>query len=163
VERHISSSDEKIARRLKWLALSWLVFGVLEAGRTVALIILAPQINWNWLQTSTAVTRWTDFVMAISILKGRSYGNAPKLGPGFTEWLQTWSAAMVVLSVVAAFALYSRKRWGRTSALIAAFFGLIHPVVGTVLAVYTLIVLLPASAAAEYRQIACNPETVSPR
>jgi hypothetical protein len=163
VKRDISSGDKRIARRLKWLALSWLVFAVLEAGRTVALIILAPQINWNWLQTSTVVTRWTDLVMAISIIKGRSYGNAPVLGPGFTEWLQTWSAAMVVLSAGAAFALYSRKRWGRTSALIAAFFGLIHPVLGTALAIYTLIVLLPAGAAVEYRQIACRQETVSPR
>ena len=161
--RDISSSDEKIARRVKWLGLSWLIFAVLEALRTVTLIILAPQINWNWLQSSTAVTRWTDLVMAISILKGRSYGNAPVLGPGFTEWLQTWSAAMVVLSVIAAFALYSRKRWGRTSALIAAFFGLIHPVMGTALAIYTLIVLLPSGAAAEYRQIACSQETVSTR
>jgi hypothetical protein len=76
------------------------------------------------------------------------------------EWLQTWSAAMVVLSFVAAFALYLRKPWGRTSALIAAFFGLVHPILGTILAIYTLSALLPAHAAAAYRKIALsrNPE-----
>lgn len=65
---------------------------------------------------------------------------------------------MVVLSLVAAFALYFRKSWGRTSALVAAFFGLIHPILGTFLAIYTLIVLLPANAAVEYRQIARDRE-----
>ena len=149
----VSSSREKIARRLRWLAACWLGFGVLEAGRTIALIVLAPQINSEWLQSTAAFTRWTDLVLLVSVIKGRSYPNGPVLGPGFTEWLQTWSAAMVVLSFVAAFALYARKSWGRTSALVAAFFGLIHPVVGTALAIYTLWLLLPASSAVAYREI----------
>ena len=150
----LPSSSEKIVRRLNWLALCWLIFGVLEAARTVFLIIFAPQINWNWLQSSALFGRWSDVALAVSALKGRPFASAPVLGSGFTEWLQTWSAAMVVLSLVAAFALYFRKSWGRTSTLVASFFGLIHPVLGTFLAIYTLSVLLPAHAAVEYRQLA---------
>ena len=127
----------------------------------VALIVFAPRISWDWLQSSPAFGRWTDLVLLLSVLRGRSYASAPSFGPGFAEWLQTWSGAMVVLSFVAAFALYSRKPWGRTSVLIAGFFGLIHPIVGTFLSICTLMVFLPARAAVEYRQIARDREMQS--
>ena len=157
----MSSITDKLARRAKWMATCWLIFGFLELFRMVALIIFAPQISWEWLQSSSVFVRWTDLVLLLSALKGRSYASAPSFGPGFTEWLQTWSGAMVVLSFVAAFALYLRKPWGRTSVLIAGFFGLIHPILGTILSICTLMVFLPARAAVEYRQIARDHEMQS--
>jgi hypothetical protein len=141
------------ARRLTWLASGWFVFGILESIRTVILIVLAPQLNRSWSQWSTA-SRWTDLLLVISFMKGNAYPSAATLGPGFINWLQTWSASMAALSFIAALALYARAKWGRTIVLVAALFALIHPILGTVLGIYTLSLLLPARAAVEYQHIA---------
>jgi hypothetical protein len=87
-------------------------------------------------------------------MKGNAYPSAAALGPGFIDWLQTWSASMAALSFIAALALYARAKWGRTIVLVAALFALIHPILGTVLGIYTLSLLLPAQAAVEYQHIA---------
>lgn len=117
------------------------------------LIIFTPQISQSWSQWSAA-SRWTDFFLMLSLIRGHSFSGAPTFGPGFMEWLQTWSASMVALSLVAAFGLYRRTKWGRTGAIVAALFALFHPVLGTILGIYTLSVLSPAEAGIEYQRSA---------
>jgi hypothetical protein len=62
--------------------------------------------------------------------------------------------ARAVLCLAAGFALLRRAPWARTLMLVTAFLTLIRPVSGTVLAIYTLWVLLPTASANEYEQIA---------
>jgi hypothetical protein len=59
-----------------------------------------------------------------------------------------------LLGVIAGWGLLDRQPWARILAIVLAFVTLIHLVVGTVLAIYTLWVLLPGESEREYRQMA---------
>jgi hypothetical protein len=59
-----------------------------------------------------------------------------------------------VVSILAGWGLLERQPWARTLAIVLACFSLIKVPIGTVLGIYTLWVLLPASSEEEYRQIA---------
>lgn len=51
------------------------------------------------------------------------------------------------------------RPWARILAIIMAFLGLLHPPFGTALGIYTLYVLLPSDAGAEYDRMAAAAET----
>jgi hypothetical protein len=59
----------------------------------------------------------------------------------------------VILCVVTGISLLRRAPWARTFAIVTAFLTLIRPLTGTVLAIYTLWVLLPSASGQEYDQI----------
>jgi hypothetical protein len=46
--------------------------------------------------------------------------------------------------------LMNHERWARMTAIVVGILALFHPPLGTALGIYTLWVLLPADAAAEY-------------
>ncbi|MES2391340.1 MAG: zinc ribbon domain-containing protein [Acidobacteriota bacterium] len=56
----------------------------------------------------------------------------------------------VALSGVTAYALMTRKPWGRICAIVAGILMLIHPILGTALGIYTLWVLAPAASGDDY-------------
>ena len=58
------------------------------------------------------------------------------------------------LSLLAAYGLYTRQTWGRVVAIVCAVWSLIHPVLGTILGIYTLWVLAPAFSGMEYDDLA---------
>jgi hypothetical protein len=78
-------------------------------------------------------------------------------------------AFFIGLIAIATFAtgwgLLKVKPWARMLAIIMAFLGLLHPPFGTALGIYTLYVLLPSDAGAEYDRMAAAAETgvVQPR
>ncbi len=88
----------------------------------------------------------------------RFYG----FGPGFPfphmMWLPEFISVLIfgraLLAVITGIGLLRRAPWARTLALVTAFLTLIKPLTGTVLAIYTLWVLLPAPSGQEYEQIA---------
>ena len=88
--------------------------------------------------------------------------NFHAFGPGFPfphmMWLPGFISALVfgraALAVVTGFSLLRRAPWARTLALVVAFLTVIKPLTGTILAIYTLWVLLPANSSQEYEQIA---------
>jgi hypothetical protein len=47
-----------------------------------------------------------------------------------------------------------RERWARTTAIVVGILAIFHPPFGTAMGIYTLWVLLPAEAAAEYNRLA---------
>jgi hypothetical protein len=59
----------------------------------------------------------------------------------------------VILCIVTGISLLRRAPWARTLAIVTAFLTLIRPLTGTVLAIYTLWVLLPSASGQEYEQI----------
>ena len=59
----------------------------------------------------------------------------------------------VILSLAAGIALLTRQPWGRIFAIVIAFLTLLKPILGTVLAIYTLWVLLSRNAGPEYDRI----------
>jgi hypothetical protein len=78
------------------------------------------------------------------------FGNLPWFAPLITVVLM----GRAILSAVTGIALMRRAPWARTLAIVTAFLTLIRPISGTILAIYTLWVLLPAASGQEYDQIA---------
>jgi len=83
------------------------------------------------------------------------FGEFPFAG---IPWLAPFITIIVfgraILCFATGMALSRRAPWARILALIAAFLTIIKPITGTVLAIYTLWVLLPSPSAQEYEQIA---------
>ena len=47
----------------------------------------------------------------------------------------------------------NRERWARIPAIVVGILAIFHPPFGTALGIYTLWVLMPADAAAEYERL----------
>jgi hypothetical protein len=106
------------------------------------------------------------WIIAVGFLAG-AYTHWAHMGHGFdglyafpffhATWLVPFITAVLVgraiLCLVTGFSLLRRASWARTLALVTAFLALIHPLVGTVLGIYTLWVLLPSASGQEYEQI----------
>jgi hypothetical protein len=68
----------------------------------------------------------------------------------------------VILSLAAGVALLTRQPWGRIFAIVIAFLTLLKPLLGTVLAIYTLWVLLSRNAGPEYDRIVLSNQVPPP-
>lgn len=133
IPRAASAYEEtKLARRLPVLATLWIVYGLLEAARAVA-VHFFTRMSHFWLSGPD----WSQWG-----------------GPWVWGWIVGWSLFNAALAFMAAWGLYERTFWGRTVAIVAAVFGLAHPILGTILSVYTLVVLLSGNAGTEYDRLA---------
>ncbi len=65
----------------------------------------------------------------------------------------------VILSLATGIALLTHQPWGRVFAIVIAFLTLLKPLLGTVLAIYTLWILLSRNAGPEYDRIALSRGT----
>ena len=74
--------------------------------------------------------------------------------PPFLSFMGLISLILAVAGFVAGWGLMERRPWARTFAIIVAVIALLNPILGTVLGIYTLWVLLPADAEAEWRRTA---------
>lgn len=63
------------------------------------------------------------------------------------------SLALAAIGFVVGFGLMERRPWARTIAIVVAIIALLHPILGTILGIYTLWVLLPGESEAEYGKI----------
>lgn len=84
----------------------------------------------------------------------------PSFPFGFRAMIMPFAAAAgayilayAALCFVTGIGLMQRRPWARIIAIIASILGLIHPVLGTALGIYTLWVLAPRESEAEYRRI----------
>jgi hypothetical protein len=102
------------------------------------------------------------WVIAVPFLTGFSgrfghHGFGPwDVFHGAPFWIAFVTAFVVfhaALSLVTAYALLTRQPWGRVLAIVAAILALMSIPFGTALGIYTLIILLPADAAADYAAI----------
>jgi hypothetical protein len=57
------------------------------------------------------------------------------------------------LSVIAGWGLLQRTEWGRILAIVSAFLSLLHPILGTALGIWTLVVLLGYRNSRLYEQL----------
>jgi hypothetical protein len=67
-----------------------------------------------------------------------------------------------ILSLAVGFALLTRQPWGRVFAIIVAVLTLIKPILGTILAIYTLWVLLENSGDQNYLQLSAQRHAFPP-
>ena len=80
--------------------------------------------------------------------------DAPPFINGLLHMVGLFLLGSSVLSILAGWGLLERQPWARTLAIVLACFSLIKIPLGTILGIYTMWVLLPASSEEEYRQIA---------
>jgi hypothetical protein len=76
--------------------------------------------------------------------------------PWFLEMITALLAVRAIVSVIVGIALLRRASWGRVLAIIMAVLTLIHPLLGLILAIYTLWVLVPGGSRQEYDQMAVS-------
>lgn len=122
----------KLERRLPVIAVLWIVYGVLELLRAAAVQFFL-HLSRFWFGGPD----WSHWV-----------------GPWVLGWVVAWSVFSAVLAFIAAWGLYERLLWGRTAGIVAAIFALLHFPFGTILGIYTLILLLSAQTADEYSRLA---------
>ncbi len=127
----LSPQRSRIREHVRLLAIFWFALSAFEALGGVVLLVLA---NTLFLHTSEMV---------------------PQPGPpGFLHLLFTVLGIFVLAKAAAGFfagwGLLNREPWARVVTLVVGFLALLHPPLGTALGVYTLWVLLPADAEAEY-------------
>jgi hypothetical protein len=128
----VASSEPKLARRLSLLVALWTIYGILEALRAAAFHFFAGMSRFGWWSGGD----WSGWA---------------------GHWVWGWILGVAVLSAglafAAAFGLYERASWGRGVAIVAAIFALIHPLLGTILGVYTLVLMLSGDAAEQYNRL----------
>jgi hypothetical protein len=128
----IAYEEARLARRLSLLGVLWTVYGVLELFRAAAVHFFTRFAHF-WLSGPD----WTQWA-----------------GPWVLGWIMAWSLFNAALAFAAAWGLSERRLWGRTLAIVAAVFALAHPILGTILGVYTLVVLLSANVGVYYDRMA---------
>jgi hypothetical protein len=150
-----------------------------RCGRQATAVPTAPPPPWIWSRVHRHVhtlgilwivyAGWTllHWVMVVPFLSGMFRGWIP-FGHGYDGFYafpfahMPWFVPMItmilagraILSLVAGYALLRRYPWARALAIVTAFLTLIRPITGTILAIYTLWVLLPGASGQEYDQIA---------
>lgn len=152
-----------------------------RCGRQVTPIATATPPPWVWTRVHrhlhTLGILWVVYagyimlawMAALPFLAGVFHGWA---GPGFRgfhgfpfpfehmPWFVPFITVMLTiraaLSAVAGIGLLRRARWGRVLAIIMAVLTLIHPILGTILGIYTLWVLVPGLSGQEYEQMAVS-------
>ena len=74
-------------------------------------------------------------------------------GGWLLEFITVMVLARAILSLAVGMALLTRQPWGRIFAIIIAVLTLIKPILGTVLAIYTLWILLGRNADQDYARM----------
>ena len=121
----------RLERHLRILGILWIVVGVLWIIPSFALIGLSH----------------APHIMIGDEMFSRAFMPPMLLSIG--------SIFLVVAAggIVVGWGLMNHERWARITAMVVAILAIFHPPFGTALGVYTLWVLMPADAAAEYDRL----------
>jgi hypothetical protein len=126
--------------------------------------INALAIGWFIYAGLVAVTGIIGITVAHAIFENHAFGPWATHGHRFFDgpilplfWMKFARAALFIrfaLALAAGYGLHNKTTWGRTVAIIAGCLALIHPILGTALGIWTLVVLLKAPNAAGYEAMA---------
>jgi hypothetical protein len=137
----------RVARHLQTLAILWIVFAVYSV---LAWLMVLP-----FLHMAFGSAGW---------MRGSDAWMMSPFHPG--GWLLHFIAIVVFarafLSLAVGLALLTRQPWGRIFAIVVAVLTLIKPFLGTILAIYTLWVLLENSADQNYAQLSAERNAFPP-
>ncbi len=134
----------RVAGHVQLVAVFWYVIGVFFLIPTVVMVALSGGIR--------------------AILQASGASNEPEaqiLAPGLFVILALVFGVHAVASFVTGWGLQKLRPWGRTLALVMAFWNLLSPPFGTALGIYTLVVLMPFEAGEEYRRMSAGPASSS--
>lgn len=137
-----AAAVQVLAVHVRILGILWVIYGVFE-------IVMA---FWTVGMSSVYFPMFQKIVAPA----GKSELSAEALHSIFV-WSGIFALIAGAMGLFAGWMLLRRERSGRTVALIAAFVSLIQIPIGTGLAAYTFIELLPASARERYAQLLAAP------
>ena len=126
----VQTMRSRLTRHLPALALLWVVYSLLRvfAGGTVLFVgrmFMPHSMMFGW--------PFSHFFL-----------------PGLLTTIGVGVLVLGVLGLATGWGLWQREPWARIAALVLGVIALLHFPLGTALGIYTLWVLLPADAAAEY-------------
>ena len=137
----------RVARHVQTLAILWIVFAVYSV---LAWLMVLP-----FLHMAFGGGGW---------MRGSDAWMMSPFHPG--GWILHFIAiavfARAILALAVGFALLTRQPWGRIFAIVIAVLTLIKPFLGTILAIYTLWVLLENSADQNYSQLSAERHAFPP-
>lgn len=158
-----------------------------HCGRQVTPIASAPPVPWVWNRVHRHVhtlgilwivyAGWTmlQWLMIVPFLSGVFHSWGFPAGhhwdgfvfpfahmPWFIPIVTAILAARATLSLITGIAILNRASWARPLAIVTAFLTLIKPITGTLLAIYTLWVLLPSASGQEYDHISASRSGYTP-
>ncbi|TCK71961.1 hypothetical protein C7378_2585 [Acidipila rosea] len=138
----MQGSNGRVHRNIQTMGILWLVWGAWSVlGWLIALPFLTGALG-GWGH------HWSGYWGP-----GRGYYGFPHM-----MWLPPLLTAIVFaragLAAATGYGLLRRASWARTLAIVTAFLTLVKPITGTILAIYTLWVLVPAPAQQEYDEMA---------
>jgi hypothetical protein len=134
----VSASAGRVARHVKMLAVFWIALSALNLLKAGSRLVGAHVIGvWGhgWFDDAG----W-----------GFPVG---EILPAVLSTMGLVSLLLAGIGFVVGFGLMERRPWARTMAIVVGIIALLHPVLGTVLGIYTLWVMLPADAEAEYMRV----------
>ena len=138
---HSSSSGSpslgRVARHVRMLGVLWIALSAIHLLRGGGRLIGARMVG----MMSRA---WSD-----DVPWGWPVGH---MVPAFLSFTGLISLVLAALGFVAGWGLLERRPWARTLAIVVAIIALLNPILGTILGIYTLWVLLPSHAEAEWRR-----------
>jgi hypothetical protein len=130
----------RVAQHVHGLGVLWCIYGAYRTARGILaglflMGISSPGFLRAWGSGSVRIFPFLPYNPWIA---------------GAANFLVIITLIGAVISFATGFALMQRRPWGRTLALVMGILTLIRIPIGTVLGVYTLWVLAPATSAAEY-------------
>jgi hypothetical protein len=141
-----------VERRVNALAIGWFVYAGLVA--VTGLIGLAFAHAWMGGQMGGFGHGFGPFGPWAGRGFGHNFLNGPTMPFFFLRFARLVLFAKVALALAAGAGLMQKASWGRWVAIIAGCLAILHPILGTALGIWTLVVLLNAPNAAGYEVMA---------
>jgi hypothetical protein len=134
-----------VERRVNALAVGWFIYAGLVA--LTGLVGLAFAHAWMGGHMG-GFGPWSGHGF------GRNFGGGPITPFFFLRFARVVLFVRVALALAAGVGLMQKATWGRWVAIVAGCLAIFHPILGTVLGIWTLVVLLNAPNAAGYEAMA---------
>lgn len=130
-----------VERRINALAMGWLIY----AGLVAVTGLIGLAFTHAWMSGHMGgYGPWGGHGF------GHNFLNGPMMPFFFFRFARVMILLRVALALAAGFGLREKTTWGRGVAIVAGCLALFHPLLGTGLGIWTLVVLLNAPNAAGY-------------
>jgi hypothetical protein len=132
-----------VERRIDALAAGWFIY----AGLVGITGLIGLAFAHAWMNGHMGYGPWGHGY-------GRNFFNSPWMPFFFLKFARVALLIRVGLALAAGFGLRQKATWGRWLAIVAGCLAILHPLLGTALGIWTLVVLLNAPNAEGYEVMA---------